>query len=66
MKIEWEHLFGTKQLASGVKKFVLGTSLVKAFPNVSGNAKVQRCRLKEIGVKNARSRARKALSRRGL
>lgn len=66
MKIEWEHLFETRELTRGVKRFVLGTSLVKAFPKVRGNAKVQRCRLKAVGVKNARDRARKALSRRGL
>lgn len=62
--VEWDYLFQNKKLARGVKNFALGISLVKAFPVVSGDAKIQRCRLKEMGVKRARVLAKKALSRR--
>ena len=63
MKINWKCLFANKTLALGVEKFANGTSLLKSFPNVAGEAKIQRCRLKTIGVKGARYRARKALER---
>lgn len=67
--INWNAIFSKPNGVFSVQNFVDGVGLRTAFRNVvrnDENAKNQVSRLEEMGVQNARVRARKALQRRGL